>query len=175
MECEGEKESQYGDRSIFKDTTPKASTTRRVCETRMPPAATKSKYDKNPIVPKSHILNPPHHPQGHMMSEPINERTVQVWLLYHHPNFKFKHCTLLKGRIYVQTDGQTDDPITTCRCPRRTLQAWAYKGLHGTSSSLHSSRLYFDRRAMTSSPFWNINRGAGPSACRPPHLPVVHH
>ena len=44
---------------------------------------------------KSYILTLPH-PQGRVMSvkceEPIDELTVQVWLLYHHPNFKY--CTL---------------------------------------------------------------------------------
>ena len=39
----------------------------------------------------SYILTPTH-PQRHVMSvkceEPIDELTVQVWLLYHHPNFK---------------------------------------------------------------------------------------
>ena len=37
-----------------------------------------------------YILTLPPHPQGHGMSvkceEPIDELTVQVWLLYHHPN-----------------------------------------------------------------------------------------
>ena len=63
--------------------------------------------------------------------EPIDELTVQVWLLYHHPNFK--HCTLLvsgtefrtDGRTNGRTDGQTDDPIT--RCPRWTFQAGGIK------------------------------------------------
>ena len=36
----------------------------------------------------------------------IDELTVQVWLLYHHPSFKY--CTLQAGRKYGQTDGQTD-------------------------------------------------------------------
>ena len=40
----------------------------------------------------SYILTPPD-PQGHEMSvkceEPIDELTVQVWLLYDHPNFKY--------------------------------------------------------------------------------------
>ena len=52
-----------------------------VCETRMPPAATKSKYGKH--IYKSYILTPPE-PQGHVMSvnceESIDELTVQVWL-----------------------------------------------------------------------------------------------
>ena len=54
--------------------------------------------------------------------ESIDELTVQVWLLYHHPNFRY--CTLLvsgtelrtdrrtDGRTNGRTDGQTDDPIT---------------------------------------------------------------
>ena len=46
-------------------------------------------------ISKSYILTPPQ-PQGYVMSvkceEPINELTVQVWLLYHHPNFKY--CSL---------------------------------------------------------------------------------
>ena len=40
---------------------------------------------------KSYILIPPY-PQGHLVyvkcEEPIDELTVHVWLLYHHPNFK---------------------------------------------------------------------------------------
>ena len=68
--------------------------------------ATKSKCGK---IFKSYILTLLH-PKGHVMSakcdEPIDELAVQVWLLYHHPNFKC--CTLLyAGRNYGQTDGQT--------------------------------------------------------------------
>ena len=62
-------------------------------------------------ISKSYILTPPH-PQGHVMSvkceQPIDELTVQVWLLYHNPNFKY--CTLFvsgTGRDGI-TDGQTD-------------------------------------------------------------------
>ena len=73
-------------------------------------------------ISKSYILNPPH-PQGHGMSvkceEPINELTVQVWLLYDHQNFKY--CTLFVSGTELRTDVQTDDPNT--RCPRRTFQA----------------------------------------------------
>ena len=81
-------------------------------------------------ISKSYILTPPH-PQGHIMSgkceEPIDELTIKVWLLYHHPNFKY--CTLFVSGTELRTDrqtdrktnGQTDDPIT--RCPRRTFQA----------------------------------------------------
>ena len=102
-----------------------------VCETRMPPAATKSKYGQ---ISKSQILTPPR-PQGHVMSvkceQPLYELTVQVWLLYDHPNFKY--CTLfISGtelrtdrRTDGRTDRQTDDPNT--RCPRRTFQAGGIK------------------------------------------------
>ena len=72
----------------------------------MPPAATKSKYGK---ISKSYILTPPN-PQGHGMSvkceEPKDELTVQVWLLYDQPNFKY--CTLFVSGTELQTNGQTD-------------------------------------------------------------------
>ena len=72
----------------------------------MPPAATKSNMGK---ISKSYISTPPH-PQGHVMSvkceEPIDELTVQVWLLYHHPNFKY--CTLLVSGTELRTDRRTD-------------------------------------------------------------------
>ena len=89
-------------------------------------------------ISKSYILTPPH-PQGYVMSvkceEPIDELTVQVWLLYHHPNFKY--CTLFVSGMELRTDRRTDrrtngrtdvrtdDPIT--RCPRRTFQAGGIK------------------------------------------------
>ena len=38
--------------------------------------------------------------------EPIHEATVQVWLLYHHPNFKY--CTLFVSGTELRTDKQTD-------------------------------------------------------------------
>ena len=73
-------------------------------------------------IAKSYILTT-HHPKEHVISvkceDPIYELTVQVWLLYHHPNFKY--CTL----IVRGTDIQSDDPIT--RCPRRTFQAGGIK------------------------------------------------
>ena len=59
--------------------------------------------------------------------EPIYELTVQVWLLYHHLNFKY-FTLFVSGtqlRTDRQTDGQTDDPIT--RCPGRTFQARGIK------------------------------------------------
>ena len=77
-------------------------------------------------ISKSFILTPSDS-RGHVMSvkceEPIDELTVQVWLLYHNPNFKY--CTLLVSGTDRQTNGQTDDPIT--RCPRRTFQAGGIK------------------------------------------------
>ena len=89
-------------------------------------------------ISKSYILTPPH-PQGHMMSvkceEPIDELTVQVWLLYHYPNFKY--CTLFASgtelRTDRQTDKQTDDPIT--RCPRRTISGRGHKKIITVMSS----------------------------------------
>ena len=38
--------------------------------------------------------------------EPIDELTVQVWLLYDHPNFKY--FTLFVSGTELRTDGQTD-------------------------------------------------------------------
>ena len=76
-----------------------------VCETRLPPAATKSKYGK---ISKYQISTQPH-PQGHVMSvkceQPLDEHTVQVWLLYDHPNFKY--CTLFASGTELQTDRRT--------------------------------------------------------------------
>ena len=95
------------------------------------------RWQQNPNmakISKSYILTLPH-PQGHVMSvrweEPIDELTIQVWLLYHHPHFKY--CTLYVSGTELRTDrrtdrqmdGQTDDPIT--RCPRRTFQAVGIK------------------------------------------------
>ena len=82
----------------------------------------------------SYILTLPY-PQGHLMSlkceQPLDELTVQVWLLYDHPNFKY--CTLFisgtelrrDGRTDGRTDRQTGDPNT--RCPRQTFQAGGIK------------------------------------------------
>ena len=61
--------------------------------------------------------------------ELIDELTVQVWLLYHNPNFKYG-TLIVSGtdlRTDGQTDGRTDDPIT--RCPRRTFQAGGIKSM----------------------------------------------
>ena len=100
----------------------------------MPPAATKSNMAK---ISKTYILTPPH-PQGQVMSEeceqPLDELTVQVWLLYHHPNFKY--CTLFESGTELwtdrQMDKQTDDPIT--RCPRWTFQAGGIKNVMRNTS-----------------------------------------
>ena len=77
-------------------------------------------------ISKSYILTPPQ-PQGRVMSvkceEPIDELTVQVWLLYHHPNFKY--CTLFVSGTELRTNGQTDrqtDGQTDGRTDRRTIQ-----------------------------------------------------
>ena len=72
-------------------------------------------------------------PKGHEMwvkcEQSIDGLTVQVWLLYHHPNFKY--CTLFESGTELRTngwtDGRTDDPIT--RCPRRTFQAGGIKSI----------------------------------------------
>ena len=47
------------------------------------------------------------------MEEPIDELTVQVWLLYHHPNFKLQFVYKQDGILDRQTYGQTDDLITS--------------------------------------------------------------
>ena len=60
-------------------------------------------------ISKSYVLTPPH-PQGQVMSvqceEPIDELTVQVWLLYDHPNLQY--CTLFVSGTDGQTDKRTD-------------------------------------------------------------------
>ena len=79
-------------------------------------------------ISKSYILTPPH-PQGHGMSvkceEPLNELTVQVWLLYHHPNFNYWSLFVSGTELRTdrQTDGQTDrqtDRQTDGRTDRRS-------------------------------------------------------
>ena len=95
------------------------------------PAARKSKYGKN--LSKSYILTPPQ-PQGHVMTvkceESIDELTVQVWLLYHQPNFKY--CTLFVSRTELRTNRQTKrrtdrQTIRLLDDPRRTFQAGGMK------------------------------------------------
>ena len=54
-------------------------------------------------ISKSYILTRPPQPQWHGMSVKCDELTVQVWLLCHHPNFKY--CTWFEsGRNYGQAD-----------------------------------------------------------------------
>ena len=76
-----------------------------VCETRMPPVAAKSKSGK---IFKSYIFTPPN-PQGNVMlvkcEQPLDKLTVQVWLLYDHPNLKY--CTLYVSGTELRTDGRT--------------------------------------------------------------------
>ena len=117
-------------------------------------------------ISKSYILTPPH-PQGQVMSvkceEPIDELTVQVWLLYDHQNFKY--CTLFvsgtelqtygqtDGRTDGQTNGQTDDPIT--RCPRRTFQAGGIK-IHKDLTLSSNFIEPFYRKTNLSTPAWQF-------------------
>ena len=67
----------------------------------------------------SQILTPPL-PKRHVISgkceQPLDELTVQICLLYDHPNFRY--CTLSVSGMELQTDSLTDDPIT--RCPQRS-------------------------------------------------------
>ena len=107
-------------------------------------------------ISKSYILTPPH-PQGHVMSvkceQPLDELTVQVWLLYDHPNFKY--CTLFisgtelrtDGQTDRRTDGRTDDPNT--RCPRRTFQAGGIKNLVNPLSTLNVKIFYIKSNIFT--------------------------
>ena len=78
-----------------------------VCKTWLPPARNKVRIWQNLL--QSYILTPPQ-PQGHVQSvkckQPVGELTVQVWLLFHHPNFKY--CSLSVGRMELLTDGQMD-------------------------------------------------------------------
>ena len=86
-------------------------------------AATNSIYGK---ISKSYILTPPHS-QGYVMSlkceQALDELTVQVWLLYDHPNFKY--WTLFISRTELLTNGRMDDP--NIRCLWRTFQAAGMK------------------------------------------------
>ena len=70
--------------------------------------------NKVKIWQKSQILTSPH-PMGHVMSvkceQPLDELTVQVWLLYDYPNIKY--CTLNVSGTELRTDKRMD---------RRTIQ-----------------------------------------------------
>ena len=121
----------------------------------MPPAATKLKDGKNLLVLH---FDPTPTPHGCGMSvkceQSIDELTVQVWLLYHHPNFKY--CTLFVSGTALWTNRRTDNSIT--RCPRRTFQAGGikiYRALtahHGSAVLPIANRL--DMPPKTS--FWDI-------------------
>ena len=67
-------------------------------------------------ISKSYILTLP---QGYVMSvkceQPLDELTVQVWLRYDNPNFKY--CTLFISGTELRTDRQMDG-----RTDRRTIQ-----------------------------------------------------
>ena len=77
-------------------------------------------------------------PQGHVTSvkceQPLDELTVQVWLLYDHPNFKY--CTLFISVMELRTDGQTDktDDQNT-RCPR-----WIFQGHNNSDNACDKIR-----------------------------------
>ena len=51
--------------------------------------------------------------------EPLDELTVQVWLLYGHPNFKY--CTLFISGTELRTDKLTDGR-TDGRTDGQTIQ-----------------------------------------------------
>ena len=65
--------------------------------------------------------------------QPLDELTVQVWLLYDHPNFKYctfvyKRDGITDGRTDGQTDGQTDGrTIQTLDAPGGPLSHGALK------------------------------------------------
>ena len=42
--------------------------------------------------------------------QPLDEVTVQVWLLYLYPNLKY--CTLYVGGMELWSNEQTDNPLT---------------------------------------------------------------
>ena len=63
-------------------------------------------------ISKSYIFTPPH-PQK--SEQPLDELTVQVWLLYDHPYFKY--CTLYISGTELRTDGRPNG-----RTDGRTIQ-----------------------------------------------------
>ena len=71
---------------------------------------------------KSYILTL-RYPQGELMSvkceQPLDELTVQVWLLYDHPNFQY--CTLFISGTELRTDRRTDKQ-TDRQTDGRTIQ-----------------------------------------------------
>ena len=74
-------------------------------------------------ISKSYIWPPPT-PRGMECQWSVRNPSVQVWLLYLHPNFYYWTFFVSGTELRTddrQTDGQTYNPIT--RCPRRTFQA----------------------------------------------------
>ena len=68
-------------------------------------------YNLIPALPKVYVMSV-------KCEHPLDELTVQVWLLYHHSNFNVSGTELC-------TDKQTGDPITSR--PRQTFQAGGIK------------------------------------------------
>ena len=66
-----------------------------VCETRMPQAATKSKFIK---ISKSYIFSSRLAPKLAMCEQPLDELTVQVWSLFWLPKLKILYFIMLVGR-----------------------------------------------------------------------------
>ena len=150
-------------------------------------------------ISKSYTLTP-HHPQGYVMSvkceEPIDELTVQVWLVYYHSNFKY--CTLFVSGTELRTDGQTnrqtdggrrtEDPIT--RGPQRTFQAGCIKTIFITKLKVKVTRPYkrtslvsmhtkyevsisYGSKVMTNV---NVeNRQSGHKTICPPPFPIIRY
>ena len=81
-------------------------TSRRVCETRMPPATTKSKYSKNPTF---WPCPTPGACEVSVCEEPIDEPTVQVYcIITQTSNIALYGTELLtEGRTDRQRDGRT--------------------------------------------------------------------
>ena len=103
---------------------------------------------------KSYILILPY-PQGHVMSvkceEPIDQLTVQIWLLYHHRNFKY--CTLFASGTEIWTDRQTNGQMDG-----RTIQLLdAPADLSGRG---HKKNIYFTtikpRKLRICHSFWTL-------------------
>ena len=76
-------------------------------------------------------------PPGHLMSmkceDPIDELTVQVWLvLYHHHNFKY--CTLFVSGTELRTDRRTNGR-SDYLMPPTDLSGWGYHYCEVSSNS----------------------------------------
>ena len=79
----------------------------------------------------------------------LDEFTVQVWLLYDHPNFKY--CTLFISRTELRTNGQTDggtDRRSKHYMPPADLSGRGHKNLLATGKwrqkiHLPTQEIYF--------------------------------